>query len=551
MKNYTWVLRHLLLLLILLITACGSDVEMDQNLDDPRNVSGQNDGNSDDDDSSDDDSSDDDSSDDDSSDDDSGDDDSSDDDSGDDDSGDDDSGDDDSGDDDSGNDNSSDDDGDGVLNETDQCPETPSGETVNEQGCSTSQTDTDGDGIYDDTDQCENTPSGEAADESGCSDSQKDSDADGISDTEDQCPDTPSGETVNEQGCSASQTDTDGDGIYDDADQCENTPSGEAVDESGCSDSQKDSDGDGVNDAEDQCADTPAGSEVNPQGCVEEARTYVPDDGFEQSLIDMGYDDVPDDYVLTENIASLEGLTLRGNRTSFGNGNEYGIKSLTGIEDFLSLKQLSLDGIWLDDLDLINQQNLEHLSLHEIKVANGYKISGLNKLKTLIINCQLPDEIAGNPLLTGIKGDEFTFAASTTHSLLIADNALLEEIIFFTSNLQNIQLRNNTQLKVFSAHTGYINSLTFENTPRIIILRAGFNGGFTQIDLSGLPLLEELYLDTGALETLDVSNNPALSKTDLRDNPHLYCIRVNPDQLSAIPPDWNKDIQAEYKLECN
>jgi len=29
--------------------------------------------------------------------------------------------------------------------------------------------------------------------------------------------------------------------------------------------------------------------------------TYVPDDNFEQALIDLGYDDVLDDYVLTAN----------------------------------------------------------------------------------------------------------------------------------------------------------------------------------------------------------------------------------------------------------
>ena len=33
--------------------------------------------------------------------------------------------------------------------------------------------------------------------------------------------------------------------------------------------------------------------------------TYVPDDGFEQYLIDSGYDDILDDYVLTNNINSI------------------------------------------------------------------------------------------------------------------------------------------------------------------------------------------------------------------------------------------------------
>ena len=31
--------------------------------------------------------------------------------------------------------------------------------------------------------------------------------------------------------------------------------------------------------------------------------TYVPDDNFEQRLIDLGYDDTLDDFVLTQNIS--------------------------------------------------------------------------------------------------------------------------------------------------------------------------------------------------------------------------------------------------------
>ena len=43
------------------------------------------------------------------------------------------------------------------------------------------------------------------------------------------------------------------------------------------------------------------------------AQTYVPDDNFEQALIDQGYDDVLDDYVLTENISDLTTLNVNGN----------------------------------------------------------------------------------------------------------------------------------------------------------------------------------------------------------------------------------------------
>ena len=62
--------------------------------------------------------------------------------------------------------------------------------------------DADGDGLTDADDTCADTPSGEIVDENGCSDSQKDSDNDGVSDDLDNCPETTSGETVNTNGCS-------------------------------------------------------------------------------------------------------------------------------------------------------------------------------------------------------------------------------------------------------------------------------------------------------------------------------------------------------------
>ena len=62
--------------------------------------------------------------------------------------------------------------------------------------------DSDGDGVTDDLDECPDTPSGLTVDATGCSDSQKDSDGDGVTDDLDKCPDTPSGLTVDATGCS-------------------------------------------------------------------------------------------------------------------------------------------------------------------------------------------------------------------------------------------------------------------------------------------------------------------------------------------------------------
>ena len=71
-------------------------------------------------------------------------------------------------------------------------PETPEGEVVNIEGCSTTQLDTDGDGVSDNLDLCTNTATGSIVDENGCALEQKDSDGDGVNDAEDAFPDNAS-----------------------------------------------------------------------------------------------------------------------------------------------------------------------------------------------------------------------------------------------------------------------------------------------------------------------------------------------------------------------
>lgn len=102
-------------------------------------------------------------------------------------------------------------DGDGVTDDKDTCPTV--GGTVGSDGCpkqDTSTTDSDKDGVVDQKDKCPNTPSGTTVDKDGCPKvtAPLDSDNDGVVDTSDQCPNTPSSETADATGCSPSQTTT-------------------------------------------------------------------------------------------------------------------------------------------------------------------------------------------------------------------------------------------------------------------------------------------------------------------------------------------------------
>ena len=160
-----------------------------------------------------------------------------------------------------------DEDNDGVINSLDSCLATPSGETVDTNGCGDSQLDDDNDGVSNANDLCANTPDGEIVNSDGCAASQFDDDNDGVSNAEDICPNTTANETVDALGCSTTQQDIDNDGVSNENDLCNNTPAGETVNENGCSESQLDTDGDGVSDNDDDCPNTPAGTVVSSNGC--------------------------------------------------------------------------------------------------------------------------------------------------------------------------------------------------------------------------------------------------------------------------------------------
>ncbi len=170
-------------------------------------------------------------------------------------------------------------DSDGVIDANDSCPNTPTGNTVDANGCTVPPPDSDADGVIDANDSCPNTPAGDTVDANGCTVPPADSDADGVIDANDLCLNTPTGDLVDPDGCTVPQDD-DGDGIIDVNDLCPNTPTGSVVDTNGCSVPQ-DSDADGVIDANDLCPTTPTGDTVDGNGCS------VPQDSDGDGIVDV------------------------------------------------------------------------------------------------------------------------------------------------------------------------------------------------------------------------------------------------------------------------
>ena len=140
-------------------------------------------------------------------------------------------------------------------------------------------------------------------------------------------------------------------------------------------------------------------------------QTYVPDDNFEQALIDQGYDDVLDDYVLTSNISSVDGLEI----------NILGISDLTGIEDFSALENLGAYGNQLTSVDLSNNTALRVLELSD------------NQLTSLDISNNLALEellLQNNPMTT----------------LDVTSNINLTHLNVMSNSLTGLDVTNNVNL---------------------------------------------------------------------------------------------------------
>ena len=119
--------------------------------------------------------------------------------------------------------------------------------------------------------------------------------------------------------------------------------------------------------------------------------TYIPDDNFEQELINLGYDFVLDDNIETIAIDTITSLYING----------LGIADLTGIASFISLKDLFCHSNQLLFLNLSNNAQLFEVScgsnqLTYIDARNGNN-SGLwyfNAMNNPFLTCIDVNDVA-------------------------------------------------------------------------------------------------------------------------------------------------------------
>jgi Leucine-rich repeat (LRR) protein len=226
--------------------------------------------------------------------------------------------------------------------------------------------------------------------------------------------------------------------------------------------------------------------------------TYIPDDNFEQGLIDLGYDSVLDDYVRTENINSLTSLTLI---------NE-GIVDFTGLEAFVGLTSLNIRNNNNTTLDVTALVNLISLQCYSNPSMTSINLTGLTNLEFLRVNN------------TGLT------------SLDLSTNTALEDLWAFNlaDMASNIDVSNNVALDF----------LHIQNANQ-----SGF------LDISYLSNLRSLYLAKNDFTALNVKtgNNVNMNVFDTYENPNLTCINVD-DEAYAIANFTNIDPASSFSEHC-
>ena len=267
---------------------------------------------------------------------------------------------------------------------------------------------------------------------------------------------------------------------------------------------------------------------------------YVPDDNFEQALIDLGYDSgALDDYVPDATIKTLTTLDISGKN----------ISDLTGIQDFVALTSLNCSNNQLTALNLSSNTALEILN-----VSN-------NQIATISID----DNVAL------INLDVSTNSITTID---ISKNTRLTMLNIDANQLTNLDITKNTLLTTVSCKNNLIASLSMVNDNNVLANLDASNNKLTAVDVSVLGSLSILNCSNNQITNLDISKNTNLTflnagnnqltflntkngansnistaNFNTTNNTNLTCVLV--DDVAYANTNWtNIDGTTTFSLDC-
>ena len=243
--------------------------------------------------------------------------------------------------------------------------------------------------------------------------------------------------------------------------------------------------------------------------------TYVPDNAFEQILINTGLDDEMDDFVLTSNIDTVSILILC----------YYEIQDITGIEDFTNLSYLDISHNMIEEVNF--SQNIQLTEL----ICTNNNITALNISQNVLLNrlvCN-QNELSELDVSQNISLNHLDLSGNQLSDISINQNTALTYLELGGNTISNIDVSANTALTFLHCEYNQLNSLELINNIYLNILHCGGN-----------QLLE-----------LNLSYNTQLSEVNCSYNTQLNCIEVWDVEYVETNQNFIKDNNAIWSLNCD
>lgn len=271
--------------------------------------------------------------------------------------------------------------------------------------------------------------------------------------------------------------------------------------------------------------------------------TFVPDDGLEYRLQQLGLDSGPlDNLVLTGNIDDLEDF-------DFGN---FSVSDITGLQDFISLKDLRVDGAIADLSPIENLTALEELSINDV-IATSINLNALTNLQYLYI-----DEVTFTSIDLSNNTNllELSIEQSAVTEVILGNHPMLEDIWFNITDIINADFSGCTGLKyLFIGQSNSLININVTQNPLLETIEFDDNLLLPYIDLSANTALTSVRAeDNAALETIFIKsgNNTNIGQTfRVKDNPSLTCVEVDDVAWSNTYWGFATDYFSGFSLNCS
>jgi len=261
--------------------------------------------------------------------------------------------------------------------------------------------------------------------------------------------------------------------------------------------------------------------------------TYVPDNNFEQSLIDLGLDNVLDDYVVTSNIDVIGELNL----------DNKSISDLTGIEAFEDLKELSCNYNALASIDVSNNVKLEKLLVNHNNLTS-IDVTALPNLR--IFGCGYNNDISSLDITNNTWLYFLQYSGNKIKNIDLTKNINLERLYIERNEILNIDLSKNVKLRHIYFQYNDIATIDFSHNANLSFV-FGYQNNLTTVDFTNNASLTKLDLNHNNLNSIDIrTGNNNIDDFNVRNNPNLGCIYVNDASYFWENFGLNIDLTARF-----